>query len=1125
MKYIYIILLFFFIRAEATNYTWSGGGNVLINRTNYPTLTGGDTVFIPSMSGGYRSQTYKNLYCNHIAPTQAQLIHIIWQSGAYITPSTSSLQANSIDSVYGVEVRGCNQNDMIDPFFWSYGATGYLKYVLFNRDTLRGTNGFFGSYNPTLTLPAFTGDSTNCFYHIEWRGCLWDSVIGANSGETALWLGTVTSAKNQFWVYPTIDSCTFANYSSTANPSNYIHMETCFGAQILNDSFSQLGMATGTYVGHAADIYVQASQFYLIHCIFWHDFGDGIRNIGAGQIKGWNTVPAGMGNTNGRSIISLCKTYNKIKYPFCETRTDPGDTSTLSPYYQYRTCPEIWNVTGWHMAIGVGHQDYNSSLVDAYGLDSVFLKNSALVGPLADTNTWTFSTGIYANALITNPNGPITTWDTTENTFDSTAALAQFDTVNFRPVLNGGMYNNGITVPTYVSIQGDLKGVAMPVAGRSSFNLNTGIDRGVNMLPNATVVTYYWADSANGGNDGNAGTISAPFRTLNKIHSLTLAPGYSCLFNRGDTITGIATINQSGSSGLPIYFGPYGNTALPDPVLGGLYDLGPWTSLGGNKYEAYWPGIAGVASPNNRVVIVNGIQYHICQNPNTGYSTFTSSTSTSITDPTYSGINCAGCGIFVRSSYFTIDKGTVTAQTGSTTFNLSFTQSYLNNGGNGYVLTNNAAFLDAPNEYFVNGDSVEIYDPSNPNAVPAYSTIYDSTMQATSKSYYNFNHLQFIGANAYGLFLNTTPNVNVTNCTFSYMGFDALYGTNCNFITVSNFIFKNVLNNSITLAGTSSYPIISNGLISQNGAIYGMGGSGGQSYEGIDEAQIDAVITGVTIDTCGGNPIYYGSLDSTQVTYNVVNYHNFVWIDGGAFYTFSAGTPTITHRIQVNHNIAMNGMGLLAYPGTTATGVESTSASGFYGDGHSCCQDLLYNTAFNESANGFYIHGTSYNLQHNNSFNNTFANYQLAEASGGVVITGLNLKHNFSGGTSANPAFYWYTPGNDLASFGASDSNYVGGPAGSSTLWYTKSSADVGTHRTLAGFQSNLSGYDAHSTFQTGTLSLIYSAGSPTLWNTNGLCTDLTGVPRFYGYTITPPWSSTITKVIPGNPIRLRSIQ
>lgn len=465
--------------ANACNvYTWSSSnGNIVIDRTNYPTLKGCDTVYIPVKSGGYRSQTYNNLYCGTVAPTQNQLIHVVWKNGAYITPSTSSLFANTIDSLYGVEIRGCNQNDMIDPFFSNYGMTGYLKYVLFNRDTIRGTNGFFPSSALTFTLPTFTGDSTNCFYKVEWRGCEWDSVIGANSGETALYLGAITSAENQYWIYPTIDSCSFANYSSAANPSCYIYMETCFGAVIRNDSFATLAMNVAHPVGHQESIFTQAAQFYIFHNKFGpNNFGNDIRNIGAGVLKTMSTVPTGLGNTNGRSAVYENITSRKRKYPFLETRTDPSDTPTIGTFYKPRTGPEVWNISAFRMAAGAGNSYYSASVVDCYELDSVFLKNSYDCGPLMDT-AWNYCGGLGCNAIITAPNGTVAVYDTASLRFDSAFAISGLaDTVSFYPALNGKLYNQGITVPSYVNR--DLYNTSVPATGRPSFGLNTGVDIG-----------------------------------------------------------------------------------------------------------------------------------------------------------------------------------------------------------------------------------------------------------------------------------------------------------------------------------------------------------------------------------------------------------------------------------------------------------------------------------------------------------------------------------------------------------------------------------------------------------------------------------------------------------------------
>ena len=1050
--------------ARATVYTWSNSnGNVLINRTNYPLLTGGDTVYIPpyvTAGLGYRSQTYANLYCNHIAPTQAQLIHIIWEYGAYINPSTSSIQANSIDSVYGVEIRGCNQNDMIDPFFWSYGATGYLKYVLFNRDTLRGTNGFFGSYNPSLSLPAFTGDSTNCFYHIEWRACLWDSVIGGNSGETALWLGTVTLAKNQFWVYPTIDSCTFANYSSTSNPASFIHMETCFGALMVADSFYRLGSAAGTYVGHAADIYGQAWQFFMIHCIFDNDFGDGVRNIGAGQIKGWNTVPAGMGNPNGRSLVALCKMYNKIKYPGVETRTDPGDTATLSPYYQFRTCPEIWNITGWHMAIGVGHQDYNPSLVDCYENDSVFLKNSADVGPLADTTTWNFCNSIYCNTIITTPNGAVTVWDTSALIFDSTAALATFDTVNFRPLLNGFMYNNGISVPSYVSNQGDLKGTAMPVLGRASFNRNTGIDIGVNMLPNSGPQTGYYFSSSGSGTACSLGSPCAPSYLATVIPTLTA--GDTVYLARGGAY-GQITVGVSGSSGSHIVFRPYGTGA--QPVIGGNSSMS-FTSIGSNLWTAPY---SGVLSPN--FLLQNGVIQPIS---NSGIMTYTPASSS--TTNLYVGSNASlapvGTRIVVWSASYIIDTTVVTAQ-GANTLTVSPALTTMNPAGDvavGWEIWHNTPSVQ--NQWNYANGTVTLYSTTTPNGwtYPTYDTV-----AYVSGQYIDFDSLTFTGGNTaliYSVF-QTASGPTLNNCTLTG-GYDLFFSRGASHVTINNCLLQQATDNAIYREDVTTFWTLYGDSIKSIGLYAGMGRSGGgATYSGINYVNGDSAnnFTYISADSLG----YLGlgfSGSSSVVNRNVVNNALQIKGDGGAIYTWvpSGNTYAVPDSICYNYVSKVGG----AIAQSAAPGSNTVQCS-YYLDAYSNHVILSNNVSDSSVGSGILIHGANNTVTNNIVHNSGNGSLWIFELSGGATITGTNVTNNqFAEQGSASPVIRLQTVNSTVANFGSFNFNHFSQSVLTSPLFMQNSSGN--SYLTAAAWTA-LFGYESSSSFAALPMTLY---GNPT---------------------------------------------
>jgi hypothetical protein len=75
--------------------------------------------------------------------------------------------------------------------------------------------------------------------------------------------------------------------------------------------------------------------------------------------------------------------------------------------------------------------------------------------------------------------------------------------------------------------------------------------------------TFYFS---NDGDDTTGdGTEALPWETITKANSLSLEPGQTVLFNRGDTFTGGIVLQNSGAVGDPIGFGAYGSGA--DPII------------------------------------------------------------------------------------------------------------------------------------------------------------------------------------------------------------------------------------------------------------------------------------------------------------------------------------------------------------------------------------------------------------------------------------------------------------------------------------------------------------------------------------------------------------------------------
>lgn len=105
------------------------------------------------------------------------------------------------------------------------------------------------------------------------------------------------------------------------------------------------------------------------------------------------------------------------------------------------------------------------------------------------------------------------------------------------------------------------------------------------------MATYY---VSNAGSDGAAGTSEAtPWATAAKVKATTFAPGDNILFNRGDTFrdtainsTALIIAAASGSSGNPIVYGAYGDTALGWPRLSGGVIVTGWTVHSGSVYKS-----------------------------------------------------------------------------------------------------------------------------------------------------------------------------------------------------------------------------------------------------------------------------------------------------------------------------------------------------------------------------------------------------------------------------------------------------------------------------------------------------------------------------------------------------------
>lgn len=427
--------------SKAANYTWNTAStNINITNSIFGTpLTGGDSVFIPFKTGGYRSFSITTLNSG----AAGSYIHIIWQGGAYITPSSSSLQANFIDNCIGVHIYKFRMDDHVDAAM-RMGNSGYSSWIFWDSCHFQGMPGFGPVASGSLS--AFAGDTTKMSHHWTWHKCYFDSLYAGTSGGLALAIGgnaagTITT--NAYWRDVTVDSCFFGDYSSASpNTSNFIRIFQSFNINICWNKFTNLGVVANP-TGHAALIVTIASKYNIYGNIFGLDnFGNEVRDLGPCDLP-----------LAGANYVGRCEFYNNLifdkrKYPVLETRPcDAGTLSTLSPYVRSRTMGFVYNNTAYNLAIGVGNGPYETNMVDCYANDTVFVKNCTVIGIRDSTWATAFGPFMYSAA-----NGAITTIDTASNRLTQlwiNSGLS--DSVKYTPIKNGTLYNVGVSAPSFIT--------------------------------------------------------------------------------------------------------------------------------------------------------------------------------------------------------------------------------------------------------------------------------------------------------------------------------------------------------------------------------------------------------------------------------------------------------------------------------------------------------------------------------------------------------------------------------------------------------------------------------------------------------------------------------------------------
>lgn len=440
----------------------------------------------------------------------------------------------------------------------------------------------------------------------------------------------------------------------------------------------------------------------------------------------------------------------------------------------------------------------------------------------------------------------------------------------------------------------------------------------------------------------------------------------------------------------------YGTGAKP--IITGLTTVTGFVNLGGNIWEAPVTSVtAGVNLVLRNSVIQQVGRYPNANAANSGYLTFTASSSTSITGPALSSVtNWTGAQVAIRATRWEIVKPTVLSHVGGVVTFASVGSAPRT--GYGYFFQRDSRTLDIDGEwwYDATNSKLRVYAGNNNPSAYTYQISTIDTLFYTPFGTTFVNNLQFEGSNEKGVFMRGGTNLAVQYCDFNNNGREAISITSATTVIVNGCTTNNTLGSGIvvsnTTVGDKNYTVTNNTLDSTS-MIAGM--------EFCDRVQTSSasmmVRGGNNIDVLNNVITYSGWVgiewqgNDVAITNNNIQYYCTRRDDGGAIYTVEAGpyylTPTRTNR-NVTYNFCLYGIG--QNNGTNEP--DGISTRGLYSDLNTRTVVYDYNTvAFN---NGDAMHGNNnkdltfrYNTFYGNVGVYSINRYDSAASQTGFVIT------------------------------------------------------------------------------------------------------------------------------------------
>ena len=570
------------------------------------------------------------------------------------------------------------------------------------------------------------------------------------------------------------------------------------------------------------------------------------------------------------------------------------------------------------------------------------------------------------------------------------------------------------------------------------------------VMCSARAATYYFSSVS--GDDSRtptqANSASTPWKSLSKLNDffISLQPGDSVLFNRGETFYGSITVNKSGINGSPIVISAYGTGSRP--VITALTRLSNWVAVGNGIYESYNSSLGG----NLNILLINDAAQPMGRYPNEGYLTLEARDGISITDNELSSTpNWTDAEVVLRTVHWVIERCKITSHSGNTIYYIPNDGAYRPRVNFGYFIQNSIKTLDQSGEWYYNSYTKKVsmyFGANSPSFFNITASAVEYLINSSSKSYIVFDNLTLKGANKNGFNINGGSNFSIKNCDILSSGEIGISASNA-YLKVENCT---VINSSTGIAaGSAPYAALRNNIVRNTYSTPGMGKSGeGQGF-GIKIGKGGLAEYNQIINSGFAGISFSG--DSSVVKDNYIDTFCFVKDDGGGIYA-SNGNNLTFKGIKVTGNIVLNGIGA-----PDGTDIKSSNADGIYMDDDLNGVEITGNTIANANR-GLYLHNTrNIVVRNNTSFNNNSGQLQmkydgLGEPLRNHIITNNIFFSKFARQTTSSI----YTQVDDIDSIGRLDSNYYARPIDDRTsisnIINLYSSSEKRDYRDLAGWKA-----------------------------------------------------------------------